>query len=60
MMSLEALLKEVDTLKSEYEKFERGNRAAGTRARKCLQAIKTIAQEMRAKIQEAKNTETAA
>jgi hypothetical protein len=59
-MSLDALLKEVDGLKGEYEKFERGNKAAGTRARKHLQTIKTIAQEMRAKIQEAKNTETAA
>jgi hypothetical protein len=59
-MSLESLLTEVETLKSEYEKFERGNKAAGTRARKCLQAIKTIAQEMRSKIQEAKNAETAA
>jgi len=59
-MSMDALLKEVESLKGEYEKFERGNKAAGTRARKCLQEIKRIAQEMRTKIQEAKNTETAA
>jgi len=59
-MSIEALLKEVETLKGEYEKFERGNKAAGTRARKCLQEIKKIAQDLRTKIQEAKNTETAA
>ncbi len=59
-MSMDALLKEFESLKGEYEKFERGNKAAGTRARKCLQEIKRIAQEMRTKIQEAKNTETAA
>ncbi|MDR2592550.1 MAG: hypothetical protein LBC59_07070 [Chitinispirillales bacterium] len=59
-MSLDALLKEVESLKGEYEKFERGNKAAGTRARKNLQEIKKIAQELRTQIQEAKNTETAA
>jgi len=58
-MSKDALLKEVEVFKAEYEKFERGNKAAGTRARKCLQEIKKIAQELRTKIQEAKNTETA-
>ena len=59
-MSIDALLKEVETLKVEYEKFERGNKAAGTRSRKCLQEIKKIAQELRTQIQETKNTETAA
>jgi hypothetical protein len=59
-MSKDALLKEVEAFTSEYEKFERGNKAAGTRARKNLQEIKRIAQELRTQIQEAKNTETAA
>jgi hypothetical protein len=59
-MSKDALLKEVEAFKGEYEKFERGNKAAGTRARKSLQEIKRIAQELRTQIQEAKNTETAA
>jgi len=59
-MSKDALLKEVELFKSEYEKFERGNKAAGTRARKSLQEIKKIAQDLRTQIQEAKNTEAAA
>jgi len=59
-MSMDALLKEFEALKGEYEKFERGNKAAGTRARKHLQEIKRISQELRTQIQEAKNTETAA
>ncbi|MDR2694262.1 MAG: hypothetical protein LBB74_08650 [Chitinispirillales bacterium] len=57
---MDALLKEVEALKGEYDKFERGNKAAGTRARKNLQEIKKIAQELRTQIQDAKNTETAA
>jgi hypothetical protein len=58
-MSMQNLLNEVETLKSEYEKFERGNKAAGTRARKCLQEIKKIAGEMRIAIQAKKNEEQA-
>ena len=37
-MSLQKLLDEMEVLKAEYEKFERGNKSAGTRARKSLQA----------------------
>lgn len=53
-MSLDTLLNEVEILKAEYEKFERGNKSAGTRARKCLQSIKKISQEVRQQIQETK------
>jgi len=53
-MSLQKLLDELEVLKGEYEKFERGNKSAGTRARKSLQNIKKIAQEIRIQIQEAK------
>lgn len=53
-MSLQELLSEVETLKQEYEKFEKGNKSAGTRARKCLQNIKKISQELRIEIQNAK------
>ncbi len=55
-MSLQQLLDEVEVLKAEYDKFEHGNNAAGTRARKALQSIKTIAQDLRIKIQEKKTT----
>ena len=51
-MSLQKLFDELEVLKGEYEKFERGNKSAGTRARKSLQNIKKIAQEIRIKIQE--------
>jgi len=58
-MSIQGLLDEVETLKSEYEKFERGNKAAGTRARKSLQNIKKIAQDVRNEIQAKKGEEAA-
>ena len=55
-MSLQPLIDEIEVLKAEYEKFERGNKSAGTRARKSLQNIKKICQDIRIKIQEAKGT----
>jgi hypothetical protein len=56
-MSLQPLFDEIEVLKAEYEKFERGNKSAGTRSRKSLQNIKKIAQEIRIKIQEKKTQE---
>lgn len=58
-MSLQKLLDEIEVLKGEYEKFERGNKSAGTRARKSLQNIKKVAQEIRQEIQDAKTKEEA-
>jgi DNA polymerase/3'-5' exonuclease PolX len=44
-------------LEPDLEKFyEKGNKAAGTRARKKLQEIKKVAQEVRLEIQDYKNT----
>ena len=48
---------EVENFKREYEKFERGNKSAGTRARKVLQDIKKTCQEIRVSIQGAKKEE---
>ena len=45
---------EVENFKREYEKFERGNKSAGTRARKVLQDIKKTCQDIRVSIQGAK------
>ncbi len=59
-MSIQNLLDEVEILKQEYEKFERGNKSAGTRARKSLQSIKKIAQDLRVAIQDSKKNETEA
>jgi hypothetical protein len=56
-MGLQKLLDEIELLKAEYEKFERGNKSAGTRARKCLQNVKKICQEIRIQIQDAKKKE---
>jgi hypothetical protein len=56
-MGLQKLMDEIELLKAEYEKFERGNKSAGTRARKCLQNIKKICQEIRIQIQDAKKKE---
>lgn len=47
----------VETFKREYDKFERGNKSAGTRARKSLQEIKKISQDLRNYIQGAKKEE---
>ncbi len=45
----------IDQLRAEYEKFEiKGNSVAGTRSRKLLQDIKTIAQDLRVAIQDKK------
>lgn len=53
---LEKLLEEVETAKTEYEKFtQQGNKSAGTRARVALQKIKKIAQDLRVKIQTKKS-----
>jgi len=53
-MDISNLLTEIENLKAELEKFERGNKSAGTRARKVCQSIKTAAQQIRLQIQEKK------
>ncbi|PYF76537.1 histone H1 [Pedobacter nutrimenti] len=56
-MSKFAKLKEVvATAETDAEKFYKaGNGAAGTRLRKALQEIKTLAQEIRTEVTEKKN-----
>lgn len=51
------LEQEMESFKREYEKFERGNKSAGTRARKILQDIKKTCQDIRVSIQGAKKEE---
>ncbi len=47
----------LDQLEPDLVKFyEKGNKAAGTRARKTLQEIKKVSQEIRLEIQDFKNT----
>ena len=57
MSSIQVLEEKMVILKEEYEKFERGNKSAGTRARKILQEIKRVCQDIRVNIQEAKKTD---
>jgi exonuclease VII small subunit len=58
MSHIQALENEIAALKEEFEKFEKGNKSAGTRARKVLQNIKRISQDIRVQIQVAKKGET--
>lgn len=46
----------VMSLEGDFEKFyEKNNQAAGTRVRKGMQDLKTLAQEIRAEVQNTKN-----
>ena len=51
---MEEFLKQVEIIKTEYDKFTQGNKSAGTRARIALQKIKKLAQEIRIEIQNKK------
>ena len=59
-MNLEELLNtmqdEMHSAHEEIEKFMGGNKSAGTRARKSMQAIKEAAQNVRTTIQSIKNS----
>ncbi len=51
---VQTLEQELEGFKREFEKFEKGNKSAGTRARKVLQDIKRTCQEIRVYIQGSK------
>ena len=51
MELVQQLEQELEAFKREYEKFEKGNKSAGTRARKVLQDIKRTCQDLRVSIQ---------
>ena len=59
MTKLEKMYQEIATNLEEsmndLEKFEEGNMSAGTRVRKIMQIIKTLAQQIRVEVQEQKN-----
>lgn len=56
-MGMEKLEQALESLRVEFEKFQRGNNSAGTRARKCCQEVKKAAQEIREEIQEKRKGE---
>jgi hypothetical protein len=47
----------VNDTQSDMTKFVEGNSSAGTRVRKAMQSIKTLAQELRVEVQNQKNSE---
>jgi len=56
MSRQEELSQHVEDMKDDLIKFyEKGNKTAGTRARKALQELKKLAQEIRLEIQDIKN-----
>jgi hypothetical protein len=60
MNRLEELKQLVETFEEDYTKFvEKGNKTAGTRARKSLQEIRNFAKDVRMEISEAKKAEVA-
>jgi hypothetical protein len=56
MSRIEEVKKLTSELETDLEKFyDKGNKAAGTRARKQLQELKKLSQEIRLEIQDMKN-----
>jgi len=56
MSRLDQIKSLMSELEADMEKFyDKGNKAAGTRARKQLQDLKKLSQEIRLEIQEMKN-----
>lgn len=56
MSRIEEVKNLMTELEEDMEKFyEKGNKAAGTRARKQLQELKKLSQEIRLEIQDMKN-----
>jgi hypothetical protein len=55
MIIHDSLVNLFETYASESEKFESGNKSAGTRARKALSEISKLCKERRVEIQNIKN-----
>lgn len=56
MKRYEVLLKLLDSLKDDFEKFyDKGNKAAGTRIRKGMKDLRDEAQKIRLEVQDIKN-----
>ena len=47
----------LNNVQTDVEKFGNGNKAAGTRIRKAMQEIKTLAQDVRTEVQTIKNSD---
>ena len=47
----------INDCQSDVTKFVEGNNSAGTRVRKAMQVVKTLAQEVRVEVQDQKNSQ---
>ena len=47
----------INDCQTDVTKFIEGNNSAGTRVRKAMQAVKSLAQEVRVEVQEQKNAQ---
>ena len=47
MDSLQQIEQQIEAIKDDYQKGKGGNKAAGTRVRKAMQEVKTLAQAIR-------------
>ena len=47
----------INDCQADVSKFVDGNNSAGTRVRKAMQAVKSLAQEVRVEVQEQKNAQ---
>ncbi len=48
---------EINDCQSDVTKFVEGNNSAGTRVRKAMQNVKTLAQQVRIEVQDQKNSQ---
>ena len=55
MISTENLQETLSSIQSDVEKFNNGNKSAGTRISKAMQELKGQAQDLRKEVQEIKN-----
>ena len=55
MKSVDKIQEVLDEVQADVNKFENGNKSAGTRVRKAMQEIKKLAQGVRSEVQEIKN-----
>lgn len=56
MSRFDDLRNAVNDLEGDFEKFyDKGNKAAGTRVRQGMQALKNLAQDIRTEVQDIKN-----
>ena len=56
-MNNEKLQDAINDCQSDVTKFVEGNNSAGTRVRKAMQTVKSLAQEVRIEIQHQKNSQ---